>query len=96
MEVAVQMAQPITSPLGYVLWAAVIALVFLSPKKLQTLARMAIAFAVTALLLIIPPAILRIGDPFSWGRISGLVALFSAVAVGWVNVRRMRRCRAGQ
>lgn len=51
------------SLLGFVLFIAAIYLVVKSPKKLQTLVRMLIAFVVTVLLSIIPGAILRIGDP---------------------------------
>ena len=69
-----QTAQPTASPLGILLFVAAIYLVVKSPKKLQTLGRMAIAFVVTVLLFIVPGAILRRGDPQALGAIAGLVA----------------------
>ena len=61
---------PATSPLGILLLAAAVFLVVKSPKKLQTLGRMVIALVVTVLLIIVPSAILRIGDPRAWGQIA--------------------------
>jgi hypothetical protein len=83
--------QPIASPLGLLLWVAVIYVIVKSPKKLQTLFRMAIAFLVTVLLFIIPGALLHTGDPHAQGRIGGLVALLVAVIVGWWHMRSLKR-----
>lgn len=77
-----QTAQPTGSPLGILLLVAAIYLVVKSPKKLQTLGRMGIAFVVTALLFMVPGAILRRGDPQALGAIAGLVALLVAVITG--------------
>src|SRR5258708_3776762 len=63
-----QTAQPPGSPLGILLLVAAIYLVVKSPKKLQTLGRMGIAFVVTALLFMVPGAILRRGDPQDCSR----------------------------
>jgi high-affinity Fe2+/Pb2+ permease len=68
-----QMAQPTASPLG----------------KLQTLGRMAIAFVVTVLLIMVTGAILRRGDPQALGAIAGLVALLVAVIAGWWHTRAL-------
>lgn len=84
-----QSTLPATSPLGLLLIVAAIYLVFKSPKKLQTFARMIIGFAATVLLFIIPGAILRMGDPQAWGRIGGLVGLLVAVIVGWWHMRSL-------
>lgn len=86
-----QTSQPAASPLGIILLVAAIYLLVKSPKKLQTLGRMAGAFVVTVLLSIIPSAILRIGDPEAWGRIGGLVGLLMAVIVGWWHMRSIKR-----
>jgi len=82
---------PATSPLGILLLAAAVFLVVKSPKKLQTLGRMVIALVVTVLLIIVPSAILRIGDPRAWGQISGLVGLLAAVIAGWWHMRSIKR-----
>src|SRR6266850_627011 len=66
-------------------------LVVKSPRKLQTLGRMGIAFVVTVLLFIVPGAILRRGDPQALGAISGLVALLVAVIAGWWHTRAFKR-----
>jgi len=87
----VQTSQPAASPLGILLLVAAIFLVVKSPKKLQTLGRMVVAFVVTVLLSIVPGAILRIGDPRAWGQIGGLVGLLMAVIAGWWHVRSIRR-----
>jgi O-antigen ligase len=55
-----QTAQPTASPLGILLLVAAIYLVVTSPKKLRTVGRMGIAFVATALLIMVPGAILRI------------------------------------
>ena len=65
-----QMAQPTASPLGILLLVAAIYLVFKSPKKLQTLARMGIAFVVTVLLFIVPGAILRRATRRPWEQLA--------------------------
>jgi hypothetical protein len=56
------------SLLGILLLAAAIYLLVKSPKKLQTLGRMVVAFVVTLLLFIVPGAILRMGDPQGPGK----------------------------
>lgn len=84
-----QSTLPATSPLGLLLIVAAIYLVFKSPKKLQTFARMIIGFVGTVLLFIIPGAILWMGDPQAWGRIGGLVGLLVAVIVGWSHMRSL-------
>ncbi len=89
-----QTAQPVVSLLGILLSVAAILLVVKSPKKLQTLGRMVIAFVVTVLLFIIPGAILRMGDPQAWGSISGLVGLLIAVIVGGRYTRSLGGVRA--
>ncbi len=86
-----QTTQPIVSPLGLLLWVAVIYLIVKSPKRMQTLFRMVIAFLVTVLLFIVPGAVLHRGDPESLGRISGLVALLVAVIVGWWHKNSLKR-----
>ena len=86
-----QSAQPMGSPLGILLLIAAIYLVVKSPKKLPTLGRMAAGFVVTVLLIIVPGAVLRIGDPQALGRVSGLIALLVAVVAGWWHVRSLQR-----
>jgi hypothetical protein len=86
-----QMAQPTASPLGIVLFIAAIYLVVKSPKKLQTLGRMGIAFVVTVLVIMVTGAILRRGDPQALGAIAGLVALLGAVIAGWWHTRSLKR-----
>jgi hypothetical protein len=86
-----QTAQPTASPLGILLLVAAIYLVFRSPKKLQTLGRMGIAFVVTVLLFIVRGALLRRGDPQALGAISGLVGLLVAVIAGWWHTRSLKR-----
>lgn len=81
------------SLLGFVLFIAAIYLVVKSPKKLQTLVRMLIAFVVAVLLSIIPGAILRIGDPRAWGQIGGLGGLLIAVIAGWWHIRSAKAAR---
>ena len=76
---------------GILLLAAAIYLVVKSPKKLQTLGRMAIAFVATLALIIVPGAILRMGDPQAWGKLGGLLALLIAVIVGWWHTRSLKR-----
>ncbi len=89
-----QAAQPVSSPLVIVLLVAAVYLVVKSPKKLQTLGRMAIAFVVTVLLFLVPGAILRMGDPHAWGAIGGLVAMLVAVIAGWCHTRALKRASA--
>jgi len=86
-----QIAQPTASPLGILLFIAAIYLVVKSPKKLQTLGRMAIAFVVTVLLILVAGAVLRRGDPQTLGAIGGLVALLVAVIAGWWHTRSLKR-----
>jgi thiol:disulfide interchange protein len=88
-----QTAQPATSPLGIVLLVAVIYLIVKSPKKLQTLVRIVVAFVVTVLLLIVPGAMLRMGDPEALGQISALVGLLVAVIAGWWHVRSIQHAK---
>jgi len=90
-----QTAQPMGSPLGILLLAAAIYLVVKSPKKLQTLGRMGIAFVMTVLLIMVTGAILRRGDPQALGAIAGLVALLVAVIAGWWHTRSLKRGSAG-
>jgi hypothetical protein len=86
-----QTTQPIFSPLGLLLWVAVLFLIVKSPKRMQTLFRMVIAFLVTVLLFLVPGALLHRGDPEALGRISGLVALLVAVIVGWWHKISLKR-----
>ncbi|HXN00048.1 MAG TPA: hypothetical protein VN982_16390 [Candidatus Dormibacteraeota bacterium] len=86
-----QTSQPAASPLGILLLVAAIYLLVKSPKKLQTLVRMVVAFVVTVLLFIVPGAILRMGDPQAQGRIGGLVGLLIAVIAGWWHMRSIKR-----
>jgi hypothetical protein len=86
-----QTSQPAGSPLGILLLIAAIYLVVKSPKKLQTLGRMGMAFVVTALLIMVPGAILRRGDPQALGQIVGLVAMLVAVIAGWWHTRSLKR-----
>jgi hypothetical protein len=83
------------SPLGILLFVAAIYLVVKNPKKLQTLGRMAIAFVVTVLLIMVTGAILRRGDPQALGAIAGLVALLVAVIAGWWHTHALKRGGAG-
>jgi hypothetical protein len=89
-----QTSQPMGSPLGILLLIAAIYLVAKSPKKLQTLGRMGIAFVVTVLLILVTGAILRRGDPQALGTIGGLVALLVAVITGWWHTRALKRGNA--
>jgi hypothetical protein len=89
-----QTTQPTGSPLGILLLIAAIYLVVKSPKKLQTLLRMGIAFVATALLLMMTGAILRMGDPRAQGQIAGLVAMLVAVIAGWWHTRALKRGNA--
>ena len=86
-----QAAQPTASPLGLLLFVAAIYLVVKSPKKLQTLGRMVIAFILTVLLFLVAGAILRMGDPRALGAIGGLVAMLVAVIAGWWHTRSLKR-----
>ncbi len=90
-----QTTQPTASPLGILLFIAAIYLVVTSPKKLRTLGRMAIAFVVTALLIMLAGAILRRGDPQALGAIAGLVAMLGAVIAGWWHTRSLKRGSTG-
>jgi len=89
-----QTTQPMGSPLGLLLLIAAIYLVVRSPKKLQTLVRMGIAFVAAVLLIIVPGAILGRGDPRALGQIAGLVALLVAVTAGWWHTRSLKRASA--
>jgi hypothetical protein len=66
-----QTAPPEISLLSIFLMIAGIYILVKSPRKLQTLGRMALTFLVTVLLIVVVNAILRIGDPqvsgpFDW------------------------------
>jgi hypothetical protein len=56
---------------------------------------MAIAFVVTALLSMVPGAILRRGDPQALEPIAGLVAILFEVIAGWWHTRSLKRSSAG-
>ena len=86
-----QISQPAPSPLGGLLLIAAVVLLVRSPKKRQTLGRMVIAFVVTVLLILVPGAILRMGDARAIGRIGGLIALLVAVIAGWWHTRSLKR-----
>ena len=81
------------STLGLLLWIPIIVLLIGSPKKLRTLGRMVTAFVVTAGVLIIPNAFLRIGDPRAFGSIAGLLSLLAAAVAGWWHIRSLARAR---
>jgi len=70
---------------------AAIYIVVKGPKKLQTQLRMAIALVVTALLFMVPGAILRMGDPHTLGAVAGRVALLAAVIAGLWHTRSLMR-----
>ena len=91
MGCVMQTSQPVASPLGILLLLAAIYLVVKNLKKLQTLARMVVAFVVTVLLFIVPGAILRVGDPQAGGRLGGLAGLLLAVIAGWWHIRSVKR-----
>jgi|GEM_PF-1757414 len=61
-----------------------------SPSKLRTLGRMALAFVLTVLLITVPAAIVRRGDPEMMGRIAGAISLSVAALVGWLHVRSLK------
>lgn len=83
-----------TQPAGGLLLIAAIFLVVKSPAKLRTLGRMVVALLVTALVITVPVAILRIGDPEAWGQIAALVGLLAAVIAGWWHTRSLKRLAA--
>lgn len=87
--------QPAGSPLGILLLIALIVLVVKSPKKLQTLGRIGIAFVSTVVIFLLVGAVLRKGDPEAVGEIGGLVALLAAVIAGWWHIRSLKRSGAG-
>lgn len=84
-------SQPSASPLGILLLIAMIYLVVVSPKKLRTLGRMAIAFVITVGTIIVVGAIVRKGDPEALGRIAALVGELAAVIAGWQHTRSLKR-----
>jgi uncharacterized membrane protein YbaN (DUF454 family) len=85
------MQQPAMNPLPSIIFFVVaIWLIAKSSKRFQTLLRMVTAFLVTAGVFIVPGAILRIGDPRAWGRLTGLVAMLVAAIAGWMHVRSLR------
>ena|SRR5271155_4285136 len=86
-----QTAPPGISLLSIFLVIAGIYMLVKSPKKLQTLGRMALTFVVTVLLIVVANAILRIGDPRVSGQLAGLAGLLAAVIAGYVNIRTLRR-----
>jgi hypothetical protein len=69
---------PATNPLALVLFVLAIVIVVKSPRRMATLGRMVVVFLLTVLLIIIPGAILRVGDPQAWGRIAALLALLTS------------------
>jgi thiol:disulfide interchange protein len=69
---------------GIVLWLT-------SPKKLQTLGRMAAAFVLTALAIMIPTSIARRGDPHMWGEMAAEIGVLIAVAAGAWHIRSLKR-----
>jgi hypothetical protein len=85
------MQQPAMNPLpSLIFFVVAIVLIVKSPKRFQTLVRMVLAFIVTAGVFIVPNAILRIGDPRAWGRLTGIVAMLVAAIAGWMHVRSLR------
>lgn len=80
-------------PLGLLLFIAAVYLVVKSPKKPQTLGRMAIGFAGALLLCLVPPILLQIGDPQAWGKVGAIVALLMAVVFGWWHLRSLTRAK---
>jgi hypothetical protein len=78
------------SPLGILLLIAAIYPIVKSPKRSQTLGRMVIALLATILLIVVPTALLGIGDPQAWGQIAGLVGLLVAVIAGWWHTRSLK------
>jgi thiol:disulfide interchange protein len=75
----------------FLILAVVVFLV--SPRKLRTLGRMALAFVITGLVIMIPAALARRGDPQMWGRIAGEIAIAIAIAplAGWWHIRSLKR-----
>lgn len=86
-----QSSQPTGSPLSiffFILWIVVFAS---SPKKMRTLGRMALAFVIAALLIMIPAALVRRGDPEMWGRMAAEIGFAIAPFVGWWHIRSLKR-----
>ena len=86
-----QSGHPAGSPLMGLLLLAGIVLCLTSPKKLQTLGRMAAAFVLTALLIMIPTSIARRGDPQMWGEMAAEIGVLIAVVAGWWHIRSLKR-----
>lgn len=86
-----QAAPPGISLLSMFLMIAGIYILVKSPRKLQTLGRMALTFVGTVLLIVVVNAILRIGDPRVSGQLAGLVGLLAAVIAGYGNLHTLRR-----
>jgi hypothetical protein len=63
---------------------------FCSPSKLRTLGRMVLSFVLTVLLITIPAAILRRGNPQMMVMIAGATSLSVAALVGWLHVRSLK------
>jgi hypothetical protein len=86
-----QPGNPAASPLAGLLLLAGIVLCLTSPKKLQTLGRMVAAFALTALLIMIPTSIARRGDPQMWGELAAEIGVLMAVVAGAWHIRSLKR-----
>lgn len=82
---------PAASPLMGLLLLAGIVLWLTSPKKLQTLGRMASAFVLTALVIMIPTSIARRGDPQMWGELAAEIGILIAVTAGAWHIRSLKR-----
>src|SRR5213593_4882502 len=82
---------PAASPLMGLLVLAGIAVFLSSPEKLRTLGRMAAAFVLTALLIMIPTSIARRGDPQMWGEMAAEIGVLIAVVAGSWHIRSLKR-----
>jgi len=76
--------------MGLLLLAGIV-LCLTSPKMLRTLGRMAAAFVLTALLIMIPTSIAQRGDPQMWGEMAAEIGILIAVAAGWGHIRSLKR-----
>ena len=84
-------SEAMVSPLMSVIFILAIVVFLYSPKKLRTLGRMMLAFVSTALLIMIPAALVRRGDPHMWGEMAAQIGILIALAAGWWHVRRLKR-----